>query len=480
MALIYGIHAEHQSSADDRPHILSFATGRTTGDDTLLQIWNGSTVSEIKAAVDLDGKYYSAALTTGDILYAVTGGISDVLRLDSLVIGTAKQFCVVNAGATAPEWKSLDATYVAAGTFPSGAFVFQGDVSISSGNTLGVGVAADTYRGVNVLFDLAGSSTARAGIYFDSAITGTGSSGSLRGLDLHLYDESTGSQTGSIIGAKIAIQGTSSGTSSAFNALETDIYVAPSHSTDLITQINIVGAYGGGTVLTEYGLLIGNITAGSTSNYAIYTNAGLIHFGDALTGLTVDATSLVDIEVNGTAILQMVKVWGLNTADSNGNNLSCMSATPVWVNTVGYTNVTVKAFQVSPQYGNSGSSSFNLGIGLYVSGGGGGGTPTVTTLRCVQIDQSAVPTITTQTGLWIGAMTGGSTNYAIYTGTGLVRFGDSVEIDGDLNHDGSNLGVFGTAPTTKQEVTGSRGANAALASLLTALAAYGLLTDSSS
>jgi hypothetical protein len=46
---------------------------------------------------------------------------------------------------------------------------------------------------------------------------------------------------------------------------------------------------------------------------------------------------------------------------------------------------------------------------------------------------------------------------------------------------GNALGFFNDAtPATKQEVTGSRGANAALASLLTALAAYGLITDSSS
>lgn len=60
----------------------------------------------------------------------------------------------------------------------------------------------------------------------------------------------------------------------------------------------------------------------------------------------------------------------------------------------------------------------------------------------------------------------------------------SIEADGTLNvasdfeHSGANLGVFGTAPTSKQNVTGSKAANAALTSLMTALAAYGLVTDS--
>lgn len=45
---------------------------------------------------------------------------------------------------------------------------------------------------------------------------------------------------------------------------------------------------------------------------------------------------------------------------------------------------------------------------------------------------------------------------------------------------GANIGFFGSGGNSKQTVTGSRGGNAALASLLTALAAYGLVTDSSS
>lgn len=43
----------------------------------------------------------------------------------------------------------------------------------------------------------------------------------------------------------------------------------------------------------------------------------------------------------------------------------------------------------------------------------------------------------------------------------------------------TKVGFNGTAAITKPTVTGSRGGNAALASLLTALASYGLITDSS-
>jgi len=42
------------------------------------------------------------------------------------------------------------------------------------------------------------------------------------------------------------------------------------------------------------------------------------------------------------------------------------------------------------------------------------------------------------------------------------------------------FGLFGATPVAKPTVTGSRGASAALQSLLTALANLGLITDSSS
>jgi hypothetical protein len=53
-----------------------------------------------------------------------------------------------------------------------------------------------------------------------------------------------------------------------------------------------------------------------------------------------------------------------------------------------------------------------------------------------------------------------------------------VEIDGDLNHDGSNIGFNGATPVAKGTITGSRGGNAALASLLTFLHNRGDITNS--
>lgn len=55
----------------------------------------------------------------------------------------------------------------------------------------------------------------------------------------------------------------------------------------------------------------------------------------------------------------------------------------------------------------------------------------------------------------------------------------SFTVGSNFRHFGTGLGFYSAAAATKQAVTGSRGGNAALASLLTALATVGLITDSS-
>lgn len=63
------------------------------------------------------------------------------------------------------------------------------------------------------------------------------------------------------------------------------------------------------------------------------------------------------------------------------------------------------------------------------------------------------------------------------TGSGRLRDGSGAQ---RLTWNNSGVAFNGTAPIAKPTVTGAKGGNAALASLLTALANYGLITDSSS
>jgi hypothetical protein len=74
------------------------------------------------------------------------------------------------------------------------------------------------------------------------------------------------------------------------------------------------------------------------------------------------------------------------------------------------------------------------------------------------------------TGTWSGDFNGS---------TGVFRAKD-VYINEILSHEGSFVGFYNATPTGKPTVTGSRGGNAALTSLLTSLATQGLITNSTS
>jgi hypothetical protein len=64
------------------------------------------------------------------------------------------------------------------------------------------------------------------------------------------------------------------------------------------------------------------------------------------------------------------------------------------------------------------------------------------------------------------------------TNTNIVQIGAAAGVNIQLAN--AQTGFFGASPTSKPTVTGSRGANAALTSLLTGLAALGLVTNSTS
>jgi hypothetical protein len=76
-----------------------------------------------------------------------------------------------------------------------------------------------------------------------------------------------------------------------------------------------------------------------------------------------------------------------------------------------------------------------------------------------------------------GAMSYNAAFTANGTGTGLTVTNNAT-VGGTLRVNG-NSGFNNTAPIARPTVTGAKGGNAALTSLLTALAAYGLITDSS-
>lgn len=183
-----------------------------------------------------------------------------------------------------------------------------------------------------------------------------------------------------------------------------------------------------------------------------------------------------------------MKLWGsasgndlFSIADSNRDDRLVLKAQEVRTSTLTYLDV-IKFFDddATPTYMNA--------IGLHPSNNLGSQRP-----------------ILIEYGMWINEsladadwrVSGDTETNLLYTDASTDRFGvgtatpdsrmhvvgkihgsDELELDGALNHDGTTAGFFGTAPATQPTVTGSRGGNAALASLLTALAGVGLIVDS--
>lgn len=134
--------------------------------------------------------------------------------------------------------------------------------------------------------------------------------------------------------------------------------------------------------------------------------------------------------------------------------------------------------------GNIGPTGFEPGVALgsgdtYMFRNTSGGWKVSSTVPGQpQLTVQAAPS---QTGKIMEIVGTGGTVWDIGNGGGvrLLGAGADIDIGGNLAHKGANLGFFNTAVTAKKTVTGSRGGIAALASLLTELAAYGLLIDSS-
>ena len=106
MSLAYTAKFIGPSADETKSHVLGYSTARAAATSLLNDIWNGATSAGRKWAIDLNGKQVSAAYTAGDVLFASTGVIAGVRRIDGLALGTANQLLRVNAGATAPEWAS--------------------------------------------------------------------------------------------------------------------------------------------------------------------------------------------------------------------------------------------------------------------------------------------------------------------------------------------------------------------------------------
>jgi len=122
--------------------------------------------------------------------------------------------------------------------------------------------------------------------------TGTNAAISTTALNMTAQASHTSGTMASLIGiiAQASIQGTG-GTVTAATGLRAS--VSRGNGT-LVDGIGVDVQALSSTMTNAYGIRVGNVTGGSSLNYAIYTGTGLVRFGDAVTSTsTITGTSLI-------------------------------------------------------------------------------------------------------------------------------------------------------------------------------------------
>jgi hypothetical protein len=475
VATLGGLKFIQQSAADARSHILGFTVPRTTASDLLFDIWNGATSAGRKASVDLDGKFYSAALTAGDLLYAVTGGVTGVRRLDPLAIGTANQVLRVNAGATAPEWASTLSGLTLAGATISG--TLTGTPTWASAQAITLSTAAQpNVTSVGTLTGLAVSGG--TGVQ-DLTVARDASSGVVYfGTDAARWIFYDGTQyifrtpglvamalsdAGALLLAAglTAVAGAFSGLLSANLGL-----TVAAGQTLTLTGATVTGAPTWGSTQS---LNTSGLAASATKLATARAINGVDFDGTAPITVTAAAGTLTGTTLNATVVSSSLTSLGtittLTAITANITNLAIASralstsvdyACLLLTGTQsGMTNAGVRnVVQLNPflrPSGAVGAETLAIGRVLYVQPvvQSTGNDTTVTNGYGIYIDDKphsgtgSGGTITNLYGLYVADIDdGGTLNYAIYTNAGLVRFGGAVTCASTLTTNGG-LQTFG-------------------------------------
>lgn len=232
----------------------------------------------------------------------------------------------------------------------------------------------------------------------------------------------------------------------------------------------------GGTLTGMTGVTVSG-TTGVDSSHASAANtfAGTLSVGSLVSVADSSATQFVYGDVAGSAGTKS-RIWmdGGNDSGTSSNAMYIYGRGPA------YAGDAYIKFSPVATLGNA--------IGLATTGGGGP----------IQLVSAGAINITANSGAQafnIDFSTGNITLSAgsgstVIDGTGnivigttsttelILRTANAGSVDIQSNASGM-IGFFSTAGSVKRTVTGSRGGNAALASLLTQLAGYGLLIDSS-
>lgn len=247
----------------------------------------------------------------------------------------------------------------------------------------------------------------------------------------------------------------------------TTVVISTTHD---ITTLTVNGNTGQ-TVAAQPGTLSANSSItyrydAATSNWQCLGQSAAGNFlplsGGTVSGATTFSSAGTALSVtNNASVSGTLNVHGAGNALNVDNQITCGSVASNGLVVAGTTGGTSSQVTLQTTAGNSRTINFNTGSSprwrITADNGAESGGNAGTSLVVQRFDDSGTSLGTPV--FWTRST--GQTNIA----SGLAVTG--------------NTGFNGATPIAKPTVTGSKGANAALASLLSALASYGLITDSS-
>ncbi len=187
--------------------------------------------------------------------------------------------------------------------------------------------------------------------------------------------------------------------------------------------------YDTGSVWVEANYLratTGTLTASAPSSIVQTWNNGAVTFTALLINITntasAAASKLVDVQLSGSTYFAISAAG--NTGIGGGANAGvCLS-----VNTGGITGTDQRGVNVTPTFTAAATAQ---GTGVVIAPATAASAFTMTSYTAVSvadISLGAGSAVTTQYGIKIASLTSGGTNYAIFTGAGLISLGDLTTI----------------------------------------------------
>lgn len=190
---------------------------------------------------------------------------------------------------------------------------------------------------------------------------------------------------------------------------------------------------------------------------------------DARSSAPMDTTVKTTLGAPSTTIA-VNNVWGFTSAGPDALPVGVGNPGPVTINGIAYTQT---GFTIDGPGVTSGTITLSSAVSV---ANGTAGNKVECNARAIWLPTGAKIALSTGGDEYIFVDSGAAFNFVGASGTLLKLSAAGETLVASLNASGG-IGLYGATDPGQQRVTGSRGGNAALASLITALANYGLVID---